>query len=123
MQRTTLWPGIVCALIGLNMCIVAVTVVLAHSDRSLAVEPDYYQKALRWENTQRQREVNRSLGWEVRIEHSGPGTTPSVSVIITDRDGRPVEGAGVGVTAFHNARPADRSERALSETAPVSVAG
>lgn len=54
MSRFRLWPGMIFALLGLNACVVGVTLYLAHSDRSFAVEPEYDRKALAWQETAEQ---------------------------------------------------------------------
>lgn len=109
MKRFKLFPGIVFLLLGVNATIVGITVYLANSDRSFAVEPDYYQKALRWDAQVQQREQTLALGWDVRLDPGAQGAAGRhVQISIRDRDGRPVEGARVRVTAFPAARAADR---------------
>ncbi|MBX3378300.1 MAG: FixH family protein [Phycisphaeraceae bacterium] len=101
-----LWPGMIFALLGLNVCVVAFTVVAsrAHSS-SFSVERDYDRKALHWEETARQRERNSELGWVLELERAGGG---AMAVRLRDRDGRAVEGARVEFEAFHHARARER---------------
>ena len=49
MKRRSLFPGIVFGLLTTNMIVVGITLYLAHSDRSFAVEPAYDQRALSWD--------------------------------------------------------------------------
>jgi nitrogen fixation protein FixH len=122
-KRPRLWPGIIFALLGAHLCVVVVTAIYAGSDRSFAVESDYYQKALKWDSTQRQNTHNRDLGWTVRVGTEGAPERRGVTVRLADRDGTPVRGASVRVGAFHNARANDRLEAVLEETAPGTYGG
>jgi nitrogen fixation protein FixH len=80
--------------------------VIAARDASFAVEQDYYQKALHWDDTMRQEAANAALGWSVAAtldRTAGPGQA-RVRALVSDRAGRPVRGARVALEAFHNAR-------------------
>jgi nitrogen fixation protein FixH len=119
MMRIRLFPGIVFGLLGLNACIVGTTVYLAHSDRSFAVEPDYYQKALSWDQTAAQDRRNAVLGWKTELT-VGPrgGTGRAVCLRLKDSEGGPVAGAAVDLIAFHSARAGQRLAATLSEISP-----
>lgn len=112
MRRWRLFPGAIFALLGLNMCIVAVTIYFAHNSDAAPAEPNYYQRALHWDDVKRERERERLLGWSIDVdigEELIPRQGRRIEVVVTDRDGRGVEGASLVVTAFHNAhasRPA-----------------
>ncbi len=120
MKPLRLWPGMVFGLIGLNVSVVAVTLYLAHSDASFAVEPDYYQKALAWDESTRIAAQSADLGWKAVLEvsPSGPAREPWVSLRLTDRQGVPVADARVEVTAFASARASERRKITLREVAP-----
>jgi nitrogen fixation protein FixH len=105
-SRARWWPVFIIALLvagaGANIALM----VIAARDPSFAVEPDYYQKALRWDEAMTQEYKNAALGWSVEAgvdsaTRSGP---TSIVLKVSDRDGAPVEDASVRVTAFHNAR-------------------
>lgn len=109
MKKLHLFPGIVFGLLGLNGAIVGVTLYLAHSDASFAVEPDYYQKALTWDETAAKLERSIALGWTAAVEAGDPGAPGRhVSVRLTDSAGAPIDGAAVSLVAFHNARAAEQ---------------
>lgn len=76
----------------------------ATDDPSFAVEPDYYDKAVHWDESQAAKQASRDLGWRAEIEAAHEGVT----VELVDALGRPVEGAEVQIVAFHNARARDR---------------
>lgn len=110
------WPGMIFALLGINISIVGLTAFLALSDSSFAIEPDYYRKAMQWDQTALQRERNSELGWTVESPPSPAGLP--VVLRLRDRDGAAVSGAKVEVIAFHNAHAGDRLQTTLSEIEP-----
>lgn len=77
----------------------------AHSDPSFAVEPDYYAKAVRWDDTAQQAQENKRLGWRVEMAAATP---ERVSVRVLDQDQRPLESADVAAVAFASVRSAER---------------
>lgn len=120
MKPIRLWPGMVFGLIGLNVSVVALTLYLAHSDASFAVEPDYYQKALAWDESARLAARSADLGWNAALEVSASGAArePWISLRLTDRQGAPVADAKVEVTAFASARASERRRIDLREISP-----
>jgi len=119
--RTRLWPGMVFALIGLNFCVVGVTVYVAHfRHSSFAVESDYDRRALSWDEAARQLRRNTELGWTIGIESTDAGT---LSVTFNDANGRPLEGATIGVEAFHHARAGTKITTKLVAIAPGRYSG
>ncbi len=100
------WPVIIVALLVAGVGANIGLMVVATHDASFAVEPDYYEKALRWNETMAQEQRNAALGWSVAIDFEGmprPGQV-KLTARIVDRAGHAVEGADVGVAAFHSAR-------------------
>jgi len=97
------------ALVGLitvsTMIGAAALIYHAHADPSFAVETDYYDKAVHWDDSAAQERRNVELAWRLRIS-----AEPSVGLELTivDGVGLPIDGASVTVEAFHNARSADR---------------
>jgi len=78
---------------------------LAASDPSMAVEPDYYNKAVHWDDELAQRRHNTLLGWQSAITLSMSGAEGGeLRVRLTDSTGAPVEGAAVSAEAFPVAR-------------------
>jgi len=105
-RRGWQWPLIVVALLvggaGANVGLMLV----AASDASFAVEPDYYQKALHWDETMAQQARSAALGWSV-VATFEPAARPGevkLTARVTDRAGDPIEGARVAVETFHSAR-------------------
>lgn len=109
------WPAAVVGLIGGNMLLVAVTVYFAVSDPSAAVESDYYQKAVEWDDQARQRAESDRLGWTMTVTRRAGDR---VEFALRDRDGGPVTGAVLGGLAFAEARASNRLAVAASEAEP-----
>ncbi|HRQ73547.1 MAG TPA: FixH family protein [Phycisphaerales bacterium] len=120
------WPGMVVALISISLCFAGVTAFIALTDPSFAVEPDYYEKALRWDESREQSARNDELDWRVRIEVAG--TTDAlgrreVRLTALDADGRPLEEAAASVEMFHHARSSQRLTATLTESTPGVFVG
>jgi nitrogen fixation protein FixH len=103
-------------LLGVNAGVVGVTIYAAVTDRSFAVEPEYYRRALEWNQTARQRERNAALGWAVEVASLEPRVAGlRVAVRVRERHGAPVSGAQVAVLAFAESRAGRRYEATLAE--------
>lgn len=114
------WPvGIAMVLIlsaGSNVAVM----VVAKQDKAFAIEPEYYEKALRWDDTMAQERRNIALGWQASaaLVLARPGRSGRLDIVLHDRASRPVDGAVVTVEAMHNARASQRYHAALTEGAP-----
>jgi nitrogen fixation protein FixH len=105
-NRGWYWPvGLAALLVGSAGANIALVIITAR-DASFAVEPDYYAKALAWDETMAQQARNKALGWSLglRVEPVGERDGMTVAVRLTDRAGAPIEGARIAVEALHNAR-------------------
>jgi nitrogen fixation protein FixH len=119
MKRGWYWPLLIVVLlfvggIGPNLILLA----FATGDPSFSVEPDYYEKSLRWDERLAQDRRNSELGWTLAIA-TRPGPPPEGGIELTarlaDRSGAPLEGATVTLEAFHNARASDVLALALED--------
>ena len=116
MKRGTWWPiGVVVILaitVGANFAVLYV----ANQDHGIAIEADYYKKAVGWDSTMAQARENVVLGW--RVTPSLAAFTPRdgarLRVTITDSTGAAISGATVKVYAFYNARAAEISDTTLA---------
>lgn len=115
-QRRSRWPVFLVALLAGQMLLVLGMVYVATSDRSVGIEPQYYEHALHWDDHARQEQRNRELGWTIAVDASGvlSGDKRRLTCRVHDRDKLPVEDAVVVVTAFHNARSNDRLTATLA---------
>lgn len=122
--KSWLWPNLIYALIAMHLLVVGVTVYAANRDRSFAVEPDYDTKALEWNKTAAQIEANRKLGWTIAVDRwPVVGGEGAIRIRLTDRLGRPLEGARVELTAFASIRASDRRAATLTAAEPGVYSG
>lgn len=101
-----LWPAVIAGALGLHVVGSLVMVYFATSNESYAVEPDYYRKALAWDEKRAQDRHNVELGWrlEFTVEPALAGQDPTVRVELSAADGEPLTDASISVEAFANAR-------------------
>lgn len=117
MSRGRAWPvaiaGILLAGVGVNIGLI----VLASSDPSAAIEPDYYRKALAWDQEMAQQERNIALGWSVHtaLRLGTRRTLGRLELTLVDGLGRPLTGAAVSALVMHNARASFVESVALRE--------
>lgn len=127
------WPAAVVAVLAGSAAMNIAFVVVATRDPSFAVERDYYQKALAWDATRAQEAQNAALGWRLHssLVPARDGQGMELRARLTAADGEPIEGAAIGVEAFHNARASHVVSSSLSPRGggdystilPVSRAG
>lgn len=101
------WPAVIIGALALHVVISLVTVWIATSNPSYAVEEDYYQKAIHWDEKRAQDGRNSVLGWQIAFDVSPSavvGEPAALDLALTDSSGRPLAGATVTVETFHNAR-------------------
>jgi nitrogen fixation protein FixH len=110
MKQGSLWPWVIGVALTVHVVGSLVVVAIATSDSSVAVEEDYYRKAVHWDEKRAQERTNTELGWSLTFEvtpPTRPGDSPVVAVRLADGDGIPLSGAAVRVESFHKARSAD----------------
>lgn len=105
-SRGLAWPiglAVILAIsVGANMFVFH----LASDDPSFAVEPDYYRKAVQWDDELAQRRRNAELGWRAAAtlaaarEGAAGGDATELRVRLTDSAGAPLDGAAVSVEAL-----------------------
>ncbi|PWB71071.1 MAG: hypothetical protein C3F15_13115 [Holophagae bacterium] len=100
------WPVLIIAALSIHVVVSLLTVFVATSNPSYAVEEDYYRKALAWDARRAQERRNLDLGWQLDFEVAPQpaGGDPQLLVRLADRSGQPLDRASVAVAAFHNAR-------------------
>lgn len=104
MKRGTGWPIAMGVILGISVVGNFWMAHVASSDPSVAIEPNYYDRAIHWDEHMAQVRANEALGWTV-----APSLSPIVSgsgsrlqVALHDRDGRPLDGARIDVIAVNN---------------------
>ncbi|MFI4861385.1 MAG: FixH family protein [Phycisphaerales bacterium JB063] len=112
-------PGLVLAFLAGHMLFIIIAISIAVSDRSFAVVPDYYQKAVDWDEHKELLAASDALGWSAQVLPSRKVSIlgkRELAVTLTDSEGRPVEGADVFVTLYPHAQANQISELVLSAT-------
>jgi hypothetical protein len=132
MKRATWWPiGIATVLattVGANVALLYVS----SGDPSLAIEPNYYAKAIAWDSSMAQSARNERLGWHI-VPRLGAFTARDgavLTVTVSDSTGAAIDDASVTVSALYNGRAAvvleqtlEHADRAYHATLPVSHRG
>lgn len=101
------WVSGIVSLLGLQVFIGIGSVILAVSDPTVAIVPNYHQKALDWDASQRAANLTGKLGWQVTPivgQVSGDSGQRLVRVSIQDQRGRPVSDLNVSAAVYHHAR-------------------
>ncbi|MEM9414394.1 MAG: FixH family protein [Planctomycetota bacterium] len=111
-----LMPGLVIGFLATHMLFIFIAISLAVGDRSFAVVPDYYQKAVDWDERKELLAASEALGWSAEIlparEVSMHGER-ELLVKLLDREGRPIESAHVAATLYPITRAKQLSELTL----------
>lgn len=97
------WPLLIIGLLGGHALLWVTMLLVSASDRSFAIEPDYYQKSLHWNDAAAQAATNRRLGWTLHWTFGAPdGPLPQrrLACRLVNVDGRPLDGASVQVELF-----------------------
>jgi nitrogen fixation protein FixH len=110
------WPLIVVGLLLGHVSLMVTAVVLATGDKSFAVLPNYYDKAVNWDKNQAELRASEKLGWQVTLVPSAdvdPTGRRTLSVTLADAAGRPVADAAVELSWYHHARPTELLKASL----------
>lgn len=106
MKRGAWWPIGVAAILATTVGVNVWVAVIAGSDPSFSVEPNYYAKAIAWDSTMAQERENQRLGWRIepRLGEISAARDARLDVVLLDSTGAPIRDATVRVAAFFNAR-------------------
>jgi hypothetical protein len=110
MKKGSLWPWIIGGALVLHVVVSLVVVFFATTDASYAVEEDYYQKAINWDEKRAQDRINNELGWSLSFSvtpPTSPGEHPTIEVDLADITARPLAGAAIALETFHKAHSED----------------
>lgn len=119
-------PAVVLGLLGGHVVFIMTAITLATGDRSFAVVPEYYQKAVDYDQRKAALQESRALGWLVALQ---PDETidavgqRGVKVRITDRQGNPLSNLTLKIDCYHLSRASDALSLELSEIAPGEYEG
>ena len=119
------WPWFVGAFLLVGSLVPSVFLVYyALNDPSFAVEDDYYQKALDWDQTMEQMRANKALGWSLDLDLdrvAGADGTRALALRVLDGEGVALQGCRVSMLYFHNARAQMRFEESVTSEGDLYV--
>ncbi len=111
----TFWMLVPVVLLGASVLGVGSIASVAARDPGFALEKNYYERAVHWDQQQAEWAENARLGYRlelgvVPVEHGA-----ELVLQVVDRTGAALHGASVRVEAFANARSAERQTLELAE--------
>jgi nitrogen fixation protein FixH len=113
------WTGVIVGLLLLQLALCAVGIAAALRGKGVAVEADYYNKALHWDDQAALIRASAELGWKTDLSVGSTATTTGQRALLlklTDKAGAPLDNAAVAVTFFHHARPMELHQAELKAT-------
>ncbi len=116
------WPWAVAGLLCVTVVKYALVLAMIAGDPSMAIEENYYQKAIAWDETRVEQAASDALGWSARITIGPASGLPGrgeVFIALLDRAGAPIVDAEVTARVFHQARAA----RPFEETVRAGAVG
>lgn len=116
------WPLILVGLLAGHAAIMVVAVAIATNDKSFAVPPDYYGRAVHWDEHQAALRASEQLGWRVTVEAANEVDARGRRIAafrLIDATGNPIPGATMEVSYYHHAhgRDVQRLELKAADTA------
>ena len=119
MKRGIGWPVAVAGVLTLTVAANIWLIRVASSDPSFAIEENYYQRGLRWDDEMAQRTRNVELGWHLlaTLAPIERGKGAELLVALNDSAIAPIAGASVTVRALHVARAGQSVDVTLSPAA------
>ncbi len=110
------WGAVIIGLLGSQIAVGVVSVVLATSDPSFAVVPDYHEKALKWDDAIAAQQASNKLGWKTAFTVSPAADQlgqRTVVLNLVDAKDQAIMDAKVSVRAYHHARANEVVEQVL----------
>lgn len=115
------WPAIVIGLLVAHFILMMVTVLIATGDRSFAVMPKHYERALAWDQTQAKKRAFDQLGWKLEVQ-TGTKVDPlgkrKTTMTLNDAEGKPIAGATAEISYYHRTFAQQVETAALAMIAP-----
>lgn len=124
------WPWLLGGLLGGGVLMNLAMVMTAADDPSFAIEEDYYQKAVNWDEHRKALRESKALGWKLEVSPTLEGAELLLRADLEDALGRDVTDATLRVEAVHLARASekliavmDRDTRGFYTRLPARQAG
>lgn len=120
--RDWLYPGLAVGFLVSSFVSNMVVLAIATSSESSAVEPDYYQKAMAWDDELSQRARNRDMAWQMKV--ATPQESADFFVVeVDDSQIAPLSDLQLSIEMFPVARSQKFFTVDLDEIAPGQYQG
>jgi len=110
-RKRSIWPYALGVMFCIHASIVFITMTFASRTPANA-EPDYYEKAVAWDEQAEDRLTAGREGWSRAVTIEGK----TVTLALSDREGRGISGADIKAIAFHRIDALDRTEIVFEES-------
>ena len=81
-----IWGSMIVGLLGLQVAGGIFAIILASGDDSVAVVPDYHQKALKWDEEMAVRRASEQLGWQYDVQATDAAGQTATGLVATLKD-------------------------------------
>jgi nitrogen fixation protein FixH len=112
-RKRSIWPYALGVMFCVHASIVFITMTFASRTPANA-EPEYYEKAVAWDDQAGERLTAQREGWSCTVTNDGR----SVRIALVDRESAPITASAVTAVAFHRADALDRSTLVFIEAEP-----
>jgi nitrogen fixation protein FixH len=118
-QRGWYWPWFVVGALGFTVAVNVVMMIAASSDANgSVVEPDYYRKAVAWDQAMERAAESARLGWRTTATlHRVSADSARLIVTVTGASAMPLRGARFTAELIHNVDAAHPLRAVLAESA------
>lgn len=119
-------PAVVLGLLGGHMVFIFTAIAIGTGDPSFAVVPDYYQKAVDYDEKKALLAQSEKLGWSVDVSASDSADATGqreLIVQIRDAQGKPVGDRVVSIEGYHRARAGEPVSMQCVEVLPGQYVG
>lgn len=102
------WGSFVVGLLGLQVIAGIFAILLATGDESVAIVPNYHQKALQWDDEVALQTASRSLGWICDISQvDETSEVAGLRITLVDTQGKSIDVSSGELQIYRHARAAD----------------
>lgn len=98
------WGSFVVGLLSLQVTGGVLAIMLATGDQSVAVVPDYHEKALHWDDEVAARRASAALGWKYEADSFSGQEASGLAIKLTDSQGQPIDSVSGELQLYHHAR-------------------
>lgn len=118
MNAATRWKLVPFAILVPTVIFAVWRIQIALDDPHFAVQEDYYEKGVHFDEELARRAASDALHWSGDLLPGTRAEGGGVQLTLNDEAGVPIEGAVGTLRAFHNAYPAQAQEVSWRESAP-----